>query len=114
MVQDNSKFIRASISGVQEDMILGGIFAVLVVLFFLRNGRSTLVAAVALPTSVVGTFTFMNMLGFTFNIVTMLALTLSIGLLIDDAIVVIENIVRQMEKGMSGREAAALGTKHPS
>lgn len=111
VVQDNSKFIRASISGVQEDMVLGAFFAVAVVLFFLRNGRSTLVSAVALPTSVVGTLAFMNYLGFTFNMITMLALTLSIGLLIDDAIVVIENIVRQMESGVGAREAAAQGTK---
>ena len=110
-VQDNSKFISASISGVQEDMLLGGVFAILVVLLFLRNGRSTLVSALALPTSVIGTFAFMSALGFTFNIITMLGLTLSIGLLIDDAIVVIENIVRQMEKGVPVREAAAVGTK---
>ena len=111
VVQDNSKFIRASISGVQEDMVLGAIFAVAVVLFFLRNGRSTLVSAVALPTSIIGTLAFMNYLGFTFNMITMLALTLSIGLLVDDAIVVIENIVRQMENGVPPREAAAQGTK---
>ncbi len=111
VVQDNSRFIRASISGVKVDMVLGGLFAVIVVFFFLRNARSTLVSAVALPTSVVGTFAFMNAVGFTFNIVTMLALTLSIGLLIDDAIVVIENIVRKMEAGMTAREAAAVGTK---
>ena len=110
MVQDNSRFIRASISGVETDMVLGGLFAILVVLFFLRNGRSTLVSAIALPTSVVGTFAFMSALDFTFNIVTMLALTLSIGLLIDDAIVVIENIVRKLEAGMPAHEAAAEGT----
>jgi HAE1 family hydrophobic/amphiphilic exporter-1 len=110
MVVDGAKFIRSSISAVQEDMILGGILAVVVVLIFLRNIRSTLVSAVALPTAIIGTFAVMQALGFTFNIVTMLALTLSIGLLIDDAIVVIENIVRHLEHGESPKVAAEKGT----
>jgi HAE1 family hydrophobic/amphiphilic exporter-1 len=110
LVVDGAKFIRASISAVQEDMILGGVLAVLVVLLFLRNFRSTLVAAVALPTAIVGTFAVMHALDFTFNIITMLALTLSIGLLIDDAIVVIENIVRHVEEGETPWEAARKGT----
>jgi HAE1 family hydrophobic/amphiphilic exporter-1 len=110
VVVDGAQFIRASISSVQEDMIIGGVLAVLVVLVFLRNYRSTLVAAVALPTAIVGTFAVMRWLGFTFNVVTMLALTLSIGLLIDDAIVVIENIVRHVEEGESPWEAARKGT----
>ena len=82
----------------------------MVVLVFLRNVRSTLVSAVALPTAIIGTFAVMKALGFTFNIVTMLALTLSIGLLIDDAIVVIENIVRHLEHGESPKVAAEKGT----
>ncbi len=110
VVVDGAKFIRASISSVQEDMIIGGILAVLVVLLFLRNFRSTLVAAVALPTAIIGTFAVMRWLGFTFNVITMLALTLSIGLLIDDAIVVIENIVRHVEEGDSPWDAARKGT----
>lgn len=110
VVVDGAKFIRSSISAVQEDMILGGILAVIVVLVFLRNFRSTLVAAVALPTAIIGTFAVMNALDFTFNVVTMLALTLSIGLLIDDAIVVIENIVRHVEEGEPPWEAARKGT----
>jgi HAE1 family hydrophobic/amphiphilic exporter-1 len=109
-VVDGAQYIRASISAVQEDMILGGVLAVLVVLVFLRNLRSTIVAAAALPTAIVGTFAVMNALGFTFNIITMLALTLSIGLLIDDAIVVIENIVRHVEEGEKPWEAARKGT----
>ena len=110
VVMDGAKFIRSSIASVQEDMILGGILAVVVVLVFLRNVRSTLVSAVALPTAIVGTFAVMKALGFTFNIITMLALTLSIGLLIDDAIVVIENIVRHLEHGESPKVAAEKGT----
>jgi hydrophobic/amphiphilic exporter-1 (mainly G- bacteria), HAE1 family len=110
LVSDNSRFIRSSIEGVQHDLVLGAILAVLVVLVFLRDWRATIVAAVALPTSVIGTFAVMHALGFTFNVVTMLALTLSIGLLIDDAIVVIENIVRHLEKGEAPRAAAQTGT----
>ncbi len=110
LVVDGAKFIRSSISAVQEDMILGGVLAVLVVLLFLRNWRSTIVSAVALPTSIIGTFAVMQALHFTFNVVTMLALTLSIGLLIDDAIVVIENIVRHLEHGQEPEQAAQEGT----
>ena len=110
LVVDGAKFIRSSIESVREDMLLGGVLAVLVVLLFLRNWRSTIVAAVALPTSIIGTFAVMQALHFTFNIVTMLALTLSIGLLIDDAIVVIENIVRHLEHGEKPRVAAEKGT----
>ncbi len=109
MVTDNSRFIRSSIAAVQFDLVLGGALAVLIVLVFLRNLNSTLVAAVALPVSVVGTFAVMAALGFTFNLITMLALTLSIGLLIDDAIVVIENIVRHLEEGKRPMEAAIEG-----
>jgi HAE1 family hydrophobic/amphiphilic exporter-1 len=110
-VSDNSRFIRNSIHAVQEDLILGGILAVVIVLVFLRNGRSTLVSALALPASVIGTFAVMNALDFTFNVITMLALTLSIGLLIDDAIVVIENIIRHVEEGATPMQAAYEGTK---
>jgi len=111
VVSDNSRFIRASINGVKFDMALGAVLAVVIVLIFLRNGRSTIISAIALPVSVIGTFAVIQALGFTFNQVTMLALTLSIGLLIDDAIVVIENIVRHIEEGKSAFEAAWLGTK---
>ncbi|MBN8468930.1 efflux RND transporter permease subunit [Corallococcus exiguus] len=110
-ISDNSTNIRASIHAVQEDMLLGGVLSVLIVLLFLRNLRSTLVSAIALPVSVIGTFAVMALLGFTFNIITMLALTLSIGLLIDDAIVVIENIVRHLEEGKTPMQAALEGTK---
>ncbi len=110
VVTDNSRFIRKSIESVQHDLLIGAVLAVLVVLVFLRNWRATVVAAAALPTSIVGTFAAMKAMGFTFNTVTMLALTLSIGLLIDDAIVVIENVFRHMEKGEPPRKAALEGT----
>ncbi|APR77737.1 Cobalt-zinc-cadmium resistance protein CzcA [Minicystis rosea] len=111
VISDSSRFIHASIAAVQEDLVLGAVLAVVIVLVFLRNGRSTLIAAVALPTSVVGTVAVMAALGFTFNLITMLALTLSIGLLVDDAIVVIENIVRMIEEGTPPAEAALRGTQ---
>src|SRR5512138_1212697 len=107
--QSGSNTVKV-VDAVKEDMLLGGILAVVVVLLFLRNYRSTLVSAVALPTAIVGTFAVMRALGFTFNVITMLALTLSIGLLIDDAIVVIENIVRHVEEGETPWEAARKGT----
>ena len=110
LVVDGARFIRSSIDSVKEDMVLGGVLAVLVVLIFLRNWRSTIVSAVALPTAIIGTFAVIQALHFTFNIITMLALTLSIGLLIDDAIVVIENIVRHLERGETPVVAAQEGT----
>jgi HAE1 family hydrophobic/amphiphilic exporter-1 len=111
VVRDNSRFIKASVRGVEEDLVVGGLLAVLIVLVFLRSWRTTVVAALALPTSVIGTFAVMHALGYTFNILTMLALTLSIGLLIDDAIVVIENITRHAEHGAAPEQAAHAGTK---
>ncbi|HTN53630.1 MAG TPA: efflux RND transporter permease subunit [Anaeromyxobacter sp.] len=110
VVSDNARFIRGSIESVQHDLLLGALLAVVVVLVFLRDWRATVVAAVALPTSVIGTFAVMHAAHFTFNIITMLALTLSIGLLIDDAIVVIENVFRHLERGEPPRRAAEAGT----
>jgi HAE1 family hydrophobic/amphiphilic exporter-1 len=107
---DNSTFIERSIHDVQFDLVFGAFLAVLIILFFLRDIRATLISAVALPTSVVSTFAFMNWLGFTFNNMTMLALSLSIGILIDDAIVVIENIHRHQELGERPAAAASSAT----
>ena len=107
---DQSDFIKRSINEVQFHLIYGGIFAILAVLLFLRNLRSTLIAAVAIPTSVISTFAIMNAFGFTFNNMTMLALSLSIGILIDDAIIVIENITRHVEMGKSPKHAASFAT----
>jgi HAE1 family hydrophobic/amphiphilic exporter-1 len=107
---DQSTFIRRSISEVQKHLILGSLFAVLAVFIFLRNFRTTLISAVALPISIIATFALIRAFGFTFNNMTMLALTLSVGLLIDDAIIVIENIYRHVEEGMAPREAATFAT----
>ena len=109
VARDNTTFTRTAIEHVQFDMMFGAFLAVLIVFLFLRNVRSTIIAALAIPTSVIGTFVFINIMGFTFNTLTMLALSLSIGLLIDDAIVVIENIYRHMEQGASPVDAARSG-----
>jgi HAE1 family hydrophobic/amphiphilic exporter-1 len=107
---DQSTFIKRSIAEVQKHLILGGLFAILAVFVFLGNVRTTLISAVALPISIISTFALILAFGFTFNNMTMLALTLSVGLLIDDAIIVIENIYRHVEEGMAPREAAIFAT----
>ncbi len=108
---DQSLFIEEAFKAVQEHLLLGGILAGVIVLLFMRNWRSTLIAAIAIPTSIISTYTLMNMMGFTLNQITMLALTLMVGIVIDDAIVVLENIFRFMEeKGMGPVEAAIRGT----
>ncbi|MBN2341054.1 MAG: efflux RND transporter permease subunit [Deltaproteobacteria bacterium] len=111
LVSDQTLVTEASFNSVWFDMIFGGVLAVVIVFLFLRNLRSTFIAALALPVSVVGTFSFISLMGFSFNVMTLLALTLSIGLLIDDAIVVIENIYRHLEEGKSPKEAALQGAK---
>jgi HAE1 family hydrophobic/amphiphilic exporter-1 len=109
---DTSDFINESFHAVQEHLILGGILAALVVFVFIRNARATLIAAVAIPTSIIATYTLMQAMGFTLNQITMLALTLVVGVVIDDAIVVLENIFRFMEeKQLSPWEAAIQGTR---
>ena len=110
IAMDQSLFILRSINEVQFHLIIGSIFAILAVFIFLKNIRTTLISAVALPVSVISTFALINAFGFTFNNMTMLALSLSVGLLIDDAIIVIENIYRHVEEGMAPREAATFGT----
>ena len=107
---DQSTFIKQSISQVQDHLILGAILAVVAVFLFLRNMRTTLISAIALPVSVISTFALIRAFGFTFNNMTLLALTLSVGILIDDAIIVIENIFRHIEEGMLPKEAAAFAT----
>jgi len=110
--RDQSEFIVAAVDAVKEHLILGSIFAALIVLLFLRNFRSTLIAAIAIPSSIIATFAAMNYMHFTLNVITLLALTLAVGIVIDDAVVVLENIFRYMEeKKMTPRQAAVLGTK---
>jgi hydrophobe/amphiphile efflux-1 (HAE1) family protein len=106
LAQDNSKFIKTSIDDVLFDLIYGAILAVIVIFFFLANARATLISALALPTSIIASFILMYALGFTLNVMSLLALSLAVGLLIDDAIVVIENIYRHMSEGETPLEAA--------
>jgi HAE1 family hydrophobic/amphiphilic exporter-1 len=112
VVRDQSEFIKASIDTVEEHLVLGSALAALVVLFFLWNWRSTLIAAIAIPTSIVATFGLIWYEGFTLNSMTMLALTLAVGIVIDDAIVVLENIYRFVEeKHMPPVQAAIEATR---
>lgn len=107
---DQSTFVKRSINEVQHHLIYGGFFATLAVLLFLKNIRITLISALAIPVSIISTFAIMKAFNFTFNNMSMLALSLSIGILIDDAIIVIENIHRHMEEGMAPKEAASFAT----
>ncbi|MCU0238375.1 MAG: efflux RND transporter permease subunit [Pyrinomonadaceae bacterium] len=112
IVGDSSIFINAAIKSVESHLIEGSILAVIVVFLFLWNFRSTMIAAIAIPTSIIATFGLMYALGYTLNQITMLSLTLMVGIVIDDAIVVLENIFRFIEeKGMSPMEAAVEGTR---
>lgn len=111
LIQDQSRYIHAALHEINVHLVLGSILASLVVLWFMRSWRSTLIAAVAIPSSVISTFGMMWALDFTLNSVTMLALVLMVGIVIDDAIVVLENIFRFVEeKGMSPFEAARAAT----
>src|SRR5437870_8850709 len=108
IVRDTSEFIKASIHNVEEHLIVGSILAALVVLLFLMNMRSTIIAAIAIPTSIIATFGLIWYMGFTLNSMTMLALTLSVGIVIDDAIVVLENIYRFIEEKHDNQLQAAV------
>src|SRR5256714_990692 len=108
VVRDTSDFIEASIHNVEEHLIVGSILAALVVLLFLMNMRSTIIAAIAIPTSIIATFGLIWYMGFTLNSMTMLALTLSVGIVIDDAIVVLENIYRFIEEKHDNQFRAAV------
>jgi len=107
---DQSDFIKKSVQDSLSDLVMGGIFASLVVLFFFRNLRNTLVTIAGLPIVMIATFAAMSAMGLTLNMMTLLALSLAVGLVLDDAIVVRENIFRHMEKGKHPKQAAADGT----
>lgn len=111
---DSSEFIKNSISDVQFDLLFGSFLASLVVFLFLRNLGSTIIVALAIPTSLIGAFSIMYALGFTMNSMTMLALSLCCGLVVDDAIVVLENIFRHGEMGKDPIRAAHEGTREIS
>ncbi len=112
IMQDQSQYIRAAMHEIQNHLVSGSILASIVVLLFMRSWRSTLIAAVAIPTSIVATFAMMYALDFTLNNVTMLALMLMVGVVIDDAIVVLENVYHHIEeKQKTPFQAAIEGTK---
>jgi len=112
IVRDTSEFIEASIHNVEEHLVVGSVLAALVVLLFLTNLRSTIISAIAIPTSIIATFGLIWYMGFTLNSMTMLALTLSVGIVIDDAIVVLENIYRFIEEKHHNQfESAVNATK---
>ena len=106
---DTSTYIKNAISNVADSLLYGGVFAIFVLLFFLRNVRSTLVVAAAIPISIIATFMLIYFGGFTLNIMTLGGLALGVGMLVDNAIVVLENIYRLREEGMGPREAAIQG-----
>lgn len=108
--RDNADLVRSNVADVYESLILGGILTVVVVLLFLRSLRSTITTAISLPSSVITTFGVMALCGFTVNVMTLLALSLAVGLLVDDAIVVRENIVRHLTHG-DPKGAAVRGAK---
>ncbi len=112
VVRDQSVFVRASTDAVREHLIVGSLLAAVVVMLFLRNLRSTIIAAIAIPASLISTFTLLDAMGLTLNIVTLLALALVVGIVIDDAIVVLENIYRFItEKKMPPVQAAIEATR---
>ena len=109
-VIEQAMFIRENAHEVEIAIVYGGVMAILVILLFMLDLRSTFISALALPTSVIGTFFIMDLMGFTLNMMTLLAMSLSIGLLIDDAVVVRESIFRHLEAGEDPRTAASKGT----
>ena len=111
VLNDTSPYIISSLEHVQFDLIYGSFLAVVIIFIFLRNMTITLVSALSIPSSIFGTFALMDYMGFDLNKMTLIGLTLAIGIIIDDAIVVIENIYKKMEAGMEKYEAAFEGTK---
>lgn len=111
LIRDGSKQIMNNLVDVKESIFLGILLAVFVVFLFLANFRSTIITGLALPNSLIGAFVFIGICGFSINTLTLLAMSLAVGLLIDDAIVVRENIFRHLEMGKSPAQAAADGTK---
>ncbi len=111
VVNDRSEFISASINEVNFHLLLSVVLVVLVIMLFLRNATSTLITALILPTSVIGTFAAMYLLGFSLNNLSLMAIILAVGFVVDDAIVVLENITRHMEMGKDRMRAALDGSK---
>lgn len=107
---DTSKFIEEAIGGVTEDVFIGGLLAAVIMFIFLLSVRSTVIIAISIPTSLITSFGMMHFMGFTMNYMTMLALSMMVGVVCDDAIIVLENIYRHMEEGSDPMTAAREGT----
>ena len=114
VLYDRSESIRESIHDVQFTLILAGFLVILVILLFLRNLSATLIPSLALPISVIGTFAAMHVLGYSLDNLSLLALTLAVGFVVDDAIVMLENIVRHIERGETPLQAAIIGSREIS
>ena len=110
-VSDGSRQIRVAVDNVRKTLIEGALLTILIVFLFLNSWRSTVITGLTLPISLIGTFWFMSLFGFTINMITLMALSLCVGLLIDDAIVVRENIVRHVQMGKNSFDAAMQGTQ---
>ena len=110
IIFDNTKFVRASVSEVQSTIYEALAIVVAIIFLFLRNTRTTVIPVIAIPVSLVGTFFFMYMLDYSINVLTLLAIVLAVGLVVDDAIVVVENIFVKVEQGMNPREAGIKGS----
>ena len=110
-ITDGSRQIRVSVDNVRRTLIEGAVLTVLIVFLFLNSWRSTVITGLTLPIALIGTFLFMNLFGFTVNMITLMALSLCVGLLIDDAIVVRENIVRHVQMGKNAYQASLEGTQ---
>jgi hydrophobic/amphiphilic exporter-1 (mainly G- bacteria), HAE1 family len=112
VVKEQASYIRASVAALEEHLVLGSLLASMIVFLFIRDWRTVLIAALAIPTSIITTFTVLKVMGFTLNSMTLLGLTLAVGIVIDDAIIVLENIYRFLqEKGLPPKQAAILATK---
>ncbi len=109
--QDNTKYIKESIKEVVDSIIIAFVLVVLIIFLFLRSWRTTLIPVLAIPISLIGAFFIMYVLDFSINILTLLAIVLAIGLVVDDAIVMMENIYAKIEQGMAPKEAALVGSK---
>ncbi|MCS7024478.1 MAG: efflux RND transporter permease subunit [Bryobacteraceae bacterium] len=115
LVKESATYIKNSVAALEEHLVLGSLLASLIVFLFIRDWRTVFISSIAIPTSVIATFTLLKLLGFTLNSMTLLGLTLAVGIVIDDAIIVLENIYRYIEEeGLPAMEAAIVATKEIS
>ncbi len=110
-LKDASRYIKSNVSDIKETIIIAIILTVLTVFLFLANSRATIITAISLPIALIGSFTLMYVAGFSINVISLLALSLAVGLLVDDAIVVVENIYRKIEQGMDAKTASIEASK---